>query len=159
MGVFFSNLMGYRLMRLGLGLVFLYSGLSKSMDLNYFAGVIDAFGILPSGLTFPAGVVIVVLEIILGAGIIQDWRGSLSGMLVMLLGFMCVAGYAIYMGYDIDCGCFGPGDPAAEAFSHLYEVLYRDAVMVAVISYLYVWRYYNGFQPKPLKFKLKFNNS
>lgn len=146
----FSNPMGYRLMRLVLGLVFLYSGLSKSLDLNYFAGVIDAFGILPTVLSFPAGVVIVVLEILLGAGIILDRRGSLSGMLVMLLGFMCVAWYAIYMGYDIDCGCFGPGDPAAEAFSTLYQVLYRDAVMVAVIAYLYAWRHYNRFQPKSL---------
>ncbi|WDP90254.1 MAG: DoxX family membrane protein [Desulfobacter sp.] len=141
------------MVRIGLGLVFLYSGLSKSFDLNYFAGVVHAFGILPTALCFPGAVAIVTLELALGAGVILDRRGSLSGMLVMLMGFMAVAGYAIYMGYDIDCGCFGPGDPGAEAFSHLYEVLYRDAAMVAAIAYLYLWRHLNRFQPKPLMLK------
>lgn len=142
-------------MRMALGTVFLYSGLSKSFDLNYFSGIINAFGILPASLTFSAAVSIVVLEILLGTGIILDKRGSLSGILIMLLGFMAVAGYAIYMGYDIDCGCFGPGDPAGEAFSQLREVLYRDAAMVAGIGYLFMWRQRNDRHPKPLVLKIK----
>ncbi len=146
----FSAPMVYRLMRIGLGVVFLYSGLSKSFDLNYFSGVINAFGIIPESLTFPAALSIVALELVLGIGIVLDKRGSLSGILAMLLGFMAVAGYAIYMGYDIDCGCFGPGDPAGTAFSHLRTVLYRDAVMVAGIVYLYIWRSFNGLRPRPL---------
>jgi len=146
----FSAPMVYRLMRIGLGIVFLYSGLSKSFDLNYFSGVINAFGIIPESLTFPAALFIVALELVLGTGIILDKRGSLSGILVMLLGFMAVAGYAISMGYDIDCGCFGPGDPAGTAFSDLRAVLYRDAVMVAGIVYLYIWRSRNGLRPRPL---------
>jgi len=146
----FSAPLVYRLMRIGLGIVFLHSGLSKSIDLNYFSGVINAFGILPESLGFPAAVSIVALELLLGTGIILDKRGSLSGILFMLLGFMAVAGYALYMGYDIDCGCFGPGDPAGEAFSHLHQVLYRDGVMVAGILYLYIWRFRNGLRPRPL---------
>lgn len=146
----FSTPMGYRLLRLMLGGIFLYSGLSKSLDLNYFSGVINAFGILPTSLTFPAAMFIVALELLLGVGIVLDKKGSLLGMLVMVLGFMVVAGYAIFMGYDIDCGCFGPGDPAGEAFSHLHTVLYRDGVMVAAIAYLYIWRFRNDLKPTPL---------
>ncbi|MEH0019471.1 MAG: MauE/DoxX family redox-associated membrane protein [Desulfobacter sp.] len=148
----------YRVLRIALGGVFLYSGLSKSVDLEYFAGVVNAFGIIPAGLAYPAAVVVVVSELVLGVGLILDKRGCLGGILAMLLGFMAVAGYAIYMGYDIDCGCFGPGDPEAEAFSQLRTVLYRDAVMVVCIAYLYLWRFKTGRHPLPF-FHIKSNIS
>lgn len=135
----------------------MYSGLSKLADLAYFSGIIDAFSILPSGLTYPAAVVIVTAELVLGAGLVFDRRGSLAGVLIMLLGFMGVAGYAIAMGYDIDCGCFGPSDPAAEAFSSLRTALIRDAVMVAVVGYLYLWRHKTGTHPS--FFPKKFNSN
>ena len=137
----------YGLLRVLLGVVFLYSGISKSLDLSYFAQVINAFGILPSSLTYPAGLVIVTAELVLGLGIILDRRGALGGLLLMLLGFIAVAGYAIFMGYDIDCGCFGPGAPEAEAFSSLRTVIFRDMVMVGGIAYLYLWRWKNGIRP------------
>jgi hypothetical protein len=132
---------------MGLGGVFLYSGLSKVFNLVYFSGIIDAFGILPSVLTFPAAVGIVLAELGLGAGLVFDIKGSLAGILIMLMGFIGVAGYAIAMGYDIDCGCFGPSDPEAEAFSSLRTAVLRDMVMVAMVGYLYLWRYKTGTRP------------
>ena len=145
----------YRLLRILLGGIFVYSGLSKSFDLEYFAGIINAFGLLPAHLAYPAGVTIVLGEMMLGLGLVFDRKGCLGGILAMLLGFMAVAGYAIYMGYDIDCGCFGPGDPEAEAFSQLRRVVYRDAAMVAGIAYLYLWRHKTGRHPLPLFSKFK----
>jgi len=146
-GFFWSSPIIYGLLRVGLGMVFVYSGLSKAMDLIYFSGIINAFGILPQGLTHGAGILIVGAELILGLGLVLDLKGSLGGILIMLLGFMAVAGYAIYMGYDIDCGCFGESDPEAEAFSSLRTVMIRDMVMVAVIAYLYTFRYKTGRSP------------
>ena len=140
MAVAWSSSMGYSLLRIGLGGVFLYSGLSKSLDLSYFSGIINAFGILPGALTYPAALFIVAAELVLGAGLVFDRKGALAGILVMLLGFMAVAGYAIAMGYDIDCGCFGPSDPEAQAFSSLRTAVIRDGFMVAVVTYLYAWR-------------------
>lgn len=140
MGFLFSPMV-YRLIRTLLGGVFLYSGLSKSLDLVYFSGIINAFGLLPEGMAYPAGIAIVAAELVLGAGLVFDRKGCLGGILLMLLGFMAVAGYAIAMGYDIDCGCFGPSDPEARAFSSLRTALVRDAVMVALTGYLYAWRY------------------
>ncbi len=145
-----SSHIPYRVLRVLLGGMFVYSGLSKLFDLEYFAGIINAFGLLPHILAYPAGVAIVVGELVLGLGLILNRKGCLGGILVMLLGFMAVAGYAIYMGYDIDCGCFGPGDPEAAAFSQLRMVMYRDAVMVIGIAYLYLWRHKTGRHPLPL---------
>lgn len=147
MAKLWSSPAGYRVVRLALGGLFLYSGLSKSLDLAYFGGIIQAFGLLPSGLTHPAALGIVLAELVLGAGLILDIRGSLAGILLMLLGFMGVAGYALAMGYDIDCGCFGPSDPEAQAFSSLRTALVRDAILVAAVAYLYVWRYNTGARP------------
>lgn len=140
----------YKLPRLILGGTFLYSGISKSLDLSYFAGIVNAFGLLPSALTYPAGVGVVVAELVLGLGLVLDRRGALGGYLAMLLGFMAVAGYAIFMGYDIDCGCFGPGAPEAEAFSGLRTVIARDGVMTGLIAWLYLWRWKTGTSPRPL---------
>jgi len=144
-------------MRIGLGGVFLYSGLSKVIDLTYFGGIIDAFGILPSVMTYPAAVGIVTAELVLGAGLVFDRRGSLAGVLIMLMGFIGVAGYAIAMGYDIDCGCFGPSEPEAEAFSSLRTAVIRDLVMVAMVAYLYLWRYKTGTRPSFFPKKLTSN--
>ncbi len=150
-----SSHIPYRVLRVLLGGGFVYSGLSKSLDLEYFAGIINAFGLLPPSIVYPVGVAIVLGELALGLGLILDRKGCLSGILAMLLGFMAVAGYAIYMGYDIDCGCFGPGDPEAEAFSQLRTVMVRDGVMVIGIAYLYFWRYRTGRHPLPLFSKFR----
>lgn len=150
-----SSHIPYQVLRIMLGGIFVYSGLSKSLDLAYFAGIINAFSLLPAGLAYPVGVAIVIGELILGLGLILDRKGCLSGILVMLLGFMAVAGYAVYMGYDIDCGCFGPGDPEAEAFSQLRTVMARDAVMVAGVAYLYLWRNKTGWHPLPIFPKIR----
>lgn len=145
-----SSSIPYGVVRAGLGLIFIYSGLSKFMDLALFVGIINAFAIIPQGLTHGAAAGIVGAELVLGTGLVLDRRGSLAGVLVLLLGFMAVAGYAIAMGYDIDCGCFGPTDPEAVAFSGLHTVLYRDSLMVAAAGYLYLWRYKNRWRPSPL---------
>lgn len=137
----------YRVMRILLGSVFIVSGLSKSTDLLFFTQVVQAFAILPQGFEGPAAVIIVLAELVLGTGLVFDLRFSLGGILAMLLGFMAVIIYALYMGYDIDCGCFGPGDPEAEAFQGLYTALARDFVLLAVCFYLYLCRYKNRWQP------------
>lgn len=137
----------YKVLRVCMGLVFIYSGLVKCMDLLFFSKIIQAFAIIPDSISLPAAVMIVLAEIVFGGGLVMDIRFSLGGILVLVLGFMAVIGYAIYMGYDIDCGCFGPGDPEALAFQGLYTALYRDMAMLAVAGYLYLWRHKTGHRP------------
>jgi hypothetical protein len=51
------------------------------------------------------------------------------------------------MGLDVDCGCFGPEDPEAEAFHGLRLSLFRDLVMMAGVVFIYGWRRYRAIQP------------
>jgi hypothetical protein len=47
----------------------------------------------------------------------------------------------------VDCGCFGPEDPEAEAFHGLRLSLFRDLVMMAGVVFIYGWRRYRAIQP------------
>jgi hypothetical protein len=59
---------------------------------------------------------------------------------------MAVLSYGIWMGLDVDCGCFGPEDLEAKAFHGLKGSLLRDLVMLAGIAFIYGWRQYGAIK-------------
>ena len=134
-----------------LGFMFLYSGGMKLLDPITFAVLIEAYGLVPDGLLLPVAVILASLEVIAGVGLVLDIRGSLSVIAGLLALFIAILGYGIHMGLDVDCGCFGPEDPEAEAFHGLRPALYRDLVMLAGIVFLYGWREYRTIRPIRVK--------
>ena len=146
----FQSEMVYTALRLGLGSLFIYSGFSKILDLNAFASIIDAFSIIPWELKHIAAIVISTAEVLVGTGLIFEVKGALTAILIMLLGFMLVLSWGLYMGYDIDCGCFGENDPVGEAFHGLKSSLIRDGAFLLIVLYLYLWRQMTRFKQRPL---------
>jgi rhodanese-related sulfurtransferase len=140
----------YRFMRWSLGVVFLYAGGSKLLDPQAFAVLIDSYGILPDLLVMPAAIGLPLLEVIAAVGLMTDIRGSLTAIGALLVVFMAILGYGIWMGLDVDCGCFGPEDPESLAYHGLRPALYRDFVMLAGVLYLYVWRFCRRKSPHKL---------
>jgi hypothetical protein len=134
--------MPYRLIRWALAVVFLYSGLSKLLDPEAFAAIINAYGLIPETWGMPVAVLLPLIESMTAVCLIWDVRGSLEIITGLLVLFMAILGYGIGMGLDVDCGCFGPDDPQHRGFSSLRPALYRDMVMMAGIIYLYSWRYW-----------------
>ncbi len=137
----------YRSVRIILSAVFFWSGVSKLFSPESFAVIIESYGIIPSSWVTPASIGLPVLEVILAVGLLLDMRGSLAGTAALLALFMAILGYGIHLGLDVDCGCFGPEDPEAEAFHGLRSALYRDVVMAVAILYLYVWRFVRSARP------------
>ena len=137
----------YRLVRFGLASIFIYSGVTKLSAPNTFAVLIDAYGLVPEVLLMPMAVTISMLEILAGIGLLVDLRGSLSVISGLLLLFVAILGFGIWMGLDIDCGCFGPEDPEAKAFHGLSAALYRDIAMLAAVVFMYWWRSYHQLKP------------
>ena len=137
----------YRLCRWVLGVIFIYAGGTKLLEPEIFAVLIDAYGIVPGGLLMPVAVGLPLLEVIAGIGLLFDIHGSLALMTGLLVLFMVVLGYGIWMGLDVDCGCFGPEDPEAEAFHGLRLSLFRDLVMMAGVIFIYGWRRYRAIRP------------
>ncbi len=149
--------MVYRIVCWTLGLVFIWAGGVKLLSPKDFAVLIEAYGIVPDLFLMPVAVFLPALEVIGGLGLLFDIKGSLgliSGLLVL---FLIILGYAIYMGLDVDCGCFGPEDPEARAFHGLRTAFYRDLGLMAGILFMAAWRKIRGIQPKPAARYLNLN--
>ena len=140
----------YIFLRWILGAVFIYSGTTKLMAPHHFAVLIEAYGLVPDVLLMPTAVVIAAVELFAGVGLLGDIRGSLAVIAALLVLFVGILAYGIRMGLDVDCGCFGPNDPEADAFHGLRTALYRDLIMLATVVGLYAWRHYGGIRPQPV---------
>jgi len=137
----------YKLVRWTLGGFFIYAGSIKLAAPKTFAALIGAYGIIPDGLLIFAAVMLAALEVAAGIGLLFDIEGGLVAITGLLVMFIATLGYGIWMGLDVDCGCFGPGDPEADAFNGLRHSLYRDLGMLAGIVFLYGWRRHRSIKP------------
>jgi uncharacterized membrane protein YphA (DoxX/SURF4 family) len=98
------------LLRVGLAAVFLYAGATKLLDLRGFEQSIIDYGILLPGTEMAVAISLVILEILVGAGVLFGMRGALPGMVGLLVMFIGVLSYGVWLGLDIECGCFGLGE-------------------------------------------------
>ncbi|MBA4369623.1 MAG: DoxX family protein [Desulfobacterium sp.] len=141
----------YIIIRIGLGTIFLFSGAAKLMTPVSFATLINAYGFIPENLTLPFAVFLAVFEVISGIGLLFDMKGSLTAIFGLLILFIMVLSYGIYMGLDVDCGCFGPEDPEPAAFHGLRSALFRDIFFIANVIFLYAYRFRNAVSPKSIQ--------
>ncbi len=125
-----------------LALIFIYAGAIKLLSPSHLYILIEAFGILPEILITPVAVLLPALEILAGIGLLLNIRGSLPAIAALLMIFAAVMAYGVYMGLDVDCGCFGPQDPEAEAFHGIRTSLMRDLAMLAGLAFVFAWRRY-----------------
>ncbi|MGB7918814.1 MAG: MauE/DoxX family redox-associated membrane protein [Desulfobacterales bacterium] len=136
-----------KLCRWGLGGIFIYAGSAKLLEPQTFAVFIEAYGLIPERLLMPVSIGLPALEVAAGIGLLFDIEGSLAAVAGLLGFFIAILGYGIWMGLDVDCGCFGPEDPEAAAFHGLRSSLYRDLVMLAGTFFMYGWRRYRVIEP------------
>ena len=119
--------------------------------------IIHDYGLLPQAWGMPVAVVLPVLEVVAAVGLIFDVRGSLSLITGLLVLFAGLLGYGIFLGLDIDCGCFGPGDLEGEVYHDLRPALYRDLAMIAGAVFVYYWRFRGAADPVRLTALLNFS--
>lgn len=131
----------YRLVRWTLSGLFIWAGGAKLMNPEAFGLIIGDFGLVPEWSIMPLALILPVLEILAGLGLIFDLPYSLGVVTALLLLFISVIGYGIWLGLDIDCGCFGPGDPESGVYGSLSYALYRDLAVGAGIIFLYWYRF------------------
>jgi len=134
----------YRLARWLLCVLFIWAGVLKLADPQAFSVVIRDFGLVPEWWVAPISLALPALEIIAAVGLLFDIRGSLAIIAGLLALFIAILAYGLWLGFDIDCGCFGPGDPESRAYGGLRPALYRDLCMAAAVLFLYLWRVTNA---------------
>tara|TARA_B100000029_G_scaffold245180_1_gene242301 strand:+ start:866 stop:1396 length:531 start_codon:yes stop_codon:yes gene_type:complete len=102
-----------RVVAAGLGSVLLWAGTAKLLDMNAFVGVVGEFGLVWDPLLPTVAWCVVVGELVLGVGLWLGRRWASLGAGGLVAVFLCVLGYGILLGLDIECGCFGSGDKSS----------------------------------------------
>ena len=129
------------------GILFIFSGLVKANDplgLSYKMqeffevwgwGFLDNFALSFS-------ILMIAFEIIAGVAVLLGWRMKLFSWLLLLLivFFTFLTGYAVFSGKIRTCGCFGDCIPltAEQSFT-------KDLVLTALIVFIFIFR--NQVQP------------
>ena len=95
------------IIRLILGVIFVYASYDKILDPDKFARDINNFHIVPFGLENSIAIVLPWLELLIGLGLIFgffiDGSSVISGALLVLFNLMILQ--AMLRGFNIECGC------------------------------------------------------
>ncbi|MDD3311645.1 MauE/DoxX family redox-associated membrane protein [Pseudodesulfovibrio sp.] len=140
----------YFVLRLVIGGVFVAAGALKLADPAAFAMAIDGYGLVSWSTAKLLSHALPVLEIVSGLGVILDVRGALALIAVQLLVFLGVVGWAVHLGLDVDCGCFGPSAQPGGGSGDLKETLVRDGALLAGCLVLYWRRWVGTGRPRSL---------
>jgi uncharacterized membrane protein YphA (DoxX/SURF4 family) len=128
----------YRIVRFGLGVVFVWAGLVKLADPESFAEIISVYGLVPQALLAPVAIGLPALEFLAGLGLILDVRGSLAVIFGLLTMFVFVLWFGVLKDLDIECGCFSSAEIKEQGALRI--AMYRDIAMMAAAAYLFWWR-------------------
>ncbi|WP_319470343.1 MauE/DoxX family redox-associated membrane protein [uncultured Pseudodesulfovibrio sp.] len=140
----------YCVLRLVIGGLFVYAGILKLADPTAFAVSIDGYGMVTWRMAKVLAHVLPVIEVAAGIGLLLDIKGAMALIVAQLLMFIGVLSYAIHMGLDVDCGCFGPEASSGGESGGLWPTLIRDIVMLVACVLMYWQRRAAGFAPRSI---------
>lgn len=120
--------------RVALGLVFMYAGIIKIMDPIAFAGSVAAYQILPYGLNYLVAAILPWVEVLCGLLLVIGCRIRAAACLIIAMNLVFVVALAstIVRGLDIDCGCFRQGGEKTSA----WVAIARDVVFIAAAVFI-----------------------
>ncbi len=121
-----------------LAFLFVYGGGMKLADPRAFAATLSHYDILPDVLLPVVAVGLPLLEVVAGAALFFNVRGSLEVIMGLLVLFVAVLGWGILNDLNVDCGCFGPEEIAGQ--QSLRQALIRDFLLIGAASFLYYTR-------------------
>ncbi|PWT77013.1 MAG: DoxX family protein [Bacteroidetes bacterium] len=126
--------------RVLVGVLFIFSGLIKANDplgLSYkMEEFFDAWNIHGlSSFTLAFSIIMIVFEILAGVAVLIGWRMRLFSWLLLLLiiFFTFLTGYAFFSGKIRECGCFGNCIPLTAGQS-----FFKDIILLLLICFLFI---------------------
>lgn len=134
--------------RFFVGILFIFSGLIKINDpigtsiklKEYFEVFSSDFGsffeiFIPHSLFI--GVLVIVLEVLLGVALIINYRINLTAwfFLLLIIFFTFLTFYSAFFNKVTDCGCFGDAIPLSS-----WESFLKDVVLLIMILYIFIRR-------------------
>ncbi|MBK7099955.1 MAG: DoxX family protein [Sphingobacteriales bacterium] len=133
------------ILRIIIGVFFIFSGLLKANDplgLSYkmeeFFTVWGMSGL--NSLALSLSVLMIAFEIIAGAALLIGWRPKLVSWLLLLLivFFTFLTGYAALSGKFKTCGCMGDCIPIPSAVSFYKDVLLLALILIVFFNFKYI---------------------
>jgi uncharacterized membrane protein YphA (DoxX/SURF4 family) len=128
--------------RLLVGILFIFSGLIKANDplgLSYKMQEFFEVWNMPAldAYTLGFSIIMIVFEILAGVAVILGWRMQLFAWLLLLLiiFFSFLTGYAVISGKIRECGCFGNCIPLQAMGSFI-----KDLILLLLIGILFMYR-------------------
>jgi uncharacterized membrane protein YphA (DoxX/SURF4 family) len=128
--------------RLLVGILFIFSGLIKANDpLGLSYKMQEFFEVWNLAIldhyTLGFSIIMIVFEILAGVAVLLGWRMQLFAWLLLLLiiFFSFLTGYAVFSGKIRECGCFGNCIPLQAMQSFI-----KDLILLALILILFTYR-------------------
>jgi len=123
------------LVRVALGILFVFAGVTKAYDPGAFAIEIQRYNLIPWTPGALASVYLPWLEILVGALLILKKleQGALLLITCLLLVFTFALASATFRGLGIDCGCFGK---AFMATGTIFPLV-RNVLLLACTGFLW----------------------
>jgi len=122
------------ILRIGLGLAFIYASIHKILDPKAFAEAVYNYQILPDQFINLTAVALPVIEIIAGLCLVFNfWTpGAVTLINGMLIVFIAATAFNLSRGLSIHCGCFqSPGSEAADKWDMILTIVLDSAMLFA----------------------------
>jgi uncharacterized membrane protein YphA (DoxX/SURF4 family) len=120
--------------RIGLGVMFVFSSAPKLRDLAGFAGVVQQYAILPEALVTPFAYALPFGEFLLGALLILGFLTRLAalGGAALMVAFTVALAYNLVAGNTPECGCFEIGGSSGSRID--WWLVARDVAFLALFA-------------------------
>lgn len=124
--------------RLVVAATFLLAAFQKIQDPIAFAGSIEAYRVIGSGLSPWVALALPWLELIIGVGLLTPQLRRASGLCIgiLLLVFICLHASAWIRGLDISCGCFG--EESTDTTPNYLWLILRNAALLVATAFLFL---------------------
>src|SRR6185295_62810 len=124
------------------GVLFIFSGLIKANDplgLSYkMQEFFEVWNLQQfNGYTLTLSIIMIAFEIIAGVAVLLGWKMRLFSwlLLLLILFFTFLTGYALFSGKIKECGCFGDCIPLTADQSFL-----KDLILLVLIGFIFAYR-------------------
>lgn len=125
------------LLRLLLGLTFIWASLDKMVNPGDFARIIYGYGVFPGIGINVIAIVLPYVEFLAGTCLITGIlpRSSLLIINGLLAAFIFLIGFNLFRGHAFDCGCFSVTD--TQGTEAAWSLLVRDLLLLLAGGYLW----------------------
>lgn len=134
---FLSNRLVILALRIAMGALFIYAGVPKMGNPQAFADSIATFQLLPPQFINLVALALPPFEIIVGLMLLLGWKLRPAAFSVLFLSvvFALAILQALVRGLQVDCGCFGSGEPS---ILKTWISLGRDLLLMGAATLVYL---------------------